>query len=190
MIGLEYPGIHELLANSIKKADIDLRRTLYKEIVIAGGTTYLSGFPERLFNEFKTLIPSEVKKKIHKPVERNISCWLGGSILTALNSFRKMWITKGVSLESKISYFPRNGRSMEKEFCSRDPFEGRESEMYDMRVYFECLVTSRILDLFLSLNFQLFLQNTTGILHGHRASEGLIAPQKADPAPPKKESYF
>ena len=39
-----------------------MRRTLYKEIHIAGGTTYISGFAERLYNDFKAIVPSEIKK--------------------------------------------------------------------------------------------------------------------------------
>jgi len=40
-IGLEYNSLPELLYNSISKTDIDLRKTLYSEIVLAGGTTML-----------------------------------------------------------------------------------------------------------------------------------------------------
>ena len=38
-VGLEYPGVHECLVNSIKASDLDIRRTLYRNIVLAGGTT-------------------------------------------------------------------------------------------------------------------------------------------------------
>ena len=82
-------AIHQLLANSILKCDIELRRTLYKEIWLAGGTTYLNGFGERLFNEIKKITPSEIRKKIHKSPERNISCWIGGSILSSLGTFKR-----------------------------------------------------------------------------------------------------
>lgn len=47
-IGLEYPGIHEMIVTAIKKCDIDLRKTLYECIITAGGTTLMTGFPERL----------------------------------------------------------------------------------------------------------------------------------------------
>jgi len=47
-IGLEWPGVHEMVVNSIKKCDIDVRKTLYNSIVVAGGTTLLTGFNERL----------------------------------------------------------------------------------------------------------------------------------------------
>jgi actin-related protein len=39
MIGKEYDGIHELTYKSIMKADVDVRKDLYANIVLSGGTT-------------------------------------------------------------------------------------------------------------------------------------------------------
>lgn len=47
-IGLEWPGVHEMVVNSVKSCDIDIRKTMYQSIVIAGGTSLLTGFNERL----------------------------------------------------------------------------------------------------------------------------------------------
>lgn len=33
---------------------------MYKEIVLAGGTTLMNGFPERILNEARNLSPKEV----------------------------------------------------------------------------------------------------------------------------------
>lgn len=43
LIGLEYPGVHDVLNNAIMKSDLDLRRTLYSHIVLAGGSTLFKG---------------------------------------------------------------------------------------------------------------------------------------------------
>lgn len=48
LIGLEYPGVHEMIANCIQKCDIDLRKQLYSQIIVAGGTTMLKEFCDRL----------------------------------------------------------------------------------------------------------------------------------------------
>jgi len=48
LIGLEYPGVHEMVSSCIQKCDIDLRKALYSEIVVAGSTTLMTGFCERL----------------------------------------------------------------------------------------------------------------------------------------------
>eukprot|EP00971_Amphidinium_carterae_P075679 1495058-Amphidinium_carterae.1 len=39
LIGTEYPGIHELLGYCINRADLDLRATLFSQIVLSGGST-------------------------------------------------------------------------------------------------------------------------------------------------------
>lgn len=38
-------AIVQLLANSLSKVDIELRNTLYNEIVLSGGNTMLEGLP-------------------------------------------------------------------------------------------------------------------------------------------------
>jgi centractin len=43
MIGEEYLGVHHLVNDSIMKADIDLRRTLYSNMVLSGGGTSFKG---------------------------------------------------------------------------------------------------------------------------------------------------
>ena len=39
LIGSEYPGVQNVLANSVFKADLDMRRILFGSIVLAGGST-------------------------------------------------------------------------------------------------------------------------------------------------------
>eukprot|EP00696_Hemimastix_kukwesjijk_P013936 gnl/Hemi2/27813_TR9189_c0_g1_i1.p1 gnl/Hemi2/27813_TR9189_c0_g1~~gnl/Hemi2/27813_TR9189_c0_g1_i1.p1 ORF type:complete len:382 (-),score=140.79 gnl/Hemi2/27813_TR9189_c0_g1_i1:242-1387(-) len=92
-IGLEYPGIHECLVSAIHKADLDLRRTLYSQIVLSGGSTMLGGFGERLAHELRKLAPKDVRIRIHAPAERQISTFVGGSILSSLSTFKRMWIS-------------------------------------------------------------------------------------------------
>jgi centractin len=39
LAGLEHSGLHEILNSSISKLDMDLKRVLYKHIMISGGNT-------------------------------------------------------------------------------------------------------------------------------------------------------
>lgn len=94
-IGLEAPGFHEMTYQSINKCDIDVRRDLYSNIVLSGGTTMFKGLPERLGKEVSNLVSSSsVKPKVVAPPERKYSVWIGGSILSSLTTFQTMWITK------------------------------------------------------------------------------------------------
>jgi len=42
-LGMEISGIHENTYNSIMKCDIDIRKDLYANIVLSGGTTMYPG---------------------------------------------------------------------------------------------------------------------------------------------------
>ena len=48
MIGEDFEGVHELTYKSIMKADVDLRKELYANIVLSGGTTMYAGIAKRL----------------------------------------------------------------------------------------------------------------------------------------------
>ncbi|KAJ1990579.1 centractin- actin- protein of the dynactin complex [Coemansia spiralis] len=93
IIGLEYPGIHQIVADSISRADIDLRRSLYANVVLSGGTTLTRGFGDRLLSELRKQAVKDCKIKISAPPERKYSTWIGGSILASLSTFKKMWIS-------------------------------------------------------------------------------------------------
>jgi len=94
LIGLEYPGIHTTLVNSITKCDIDIRRTLFQQIILAGGSTMFEGMGDRLLSEIRKLVPRNTKIKILAPQERVLSTWIGGSILASLATFKNMWIAR------------------------------------------------------------------------------------------------
>jgi actin beta/gamma 1 len=94
MIGMESPGIADTTYNSIMKCDIDVRKDLYANIVLSGGTTMYEGLPERLQKDVTNKAPSSMKVKVVAPPERKYSVWIGGSILASLSTFQSMWIRK------------------------------------------------------------------------------------------------
>ncbi|OBA26716.1 actin-domain-containing protein [Hanseniaspora valbyensis NRRL Y-1626] len=93
-IGLESAGIDQTTYNSIIKCDVDVRKELYGNIVMSGGTTMFPGIAERMQKEMTALAPSSMKIKIIAPPERKYSVWIGGSILASLTTFQQMWISK------------------------------------------------------------------------------------------------
>jgi len=93
-IGMESAGIHETTYNSIMKCDIDIRKDLYANIVLSGGTTMYEGIAERITKEITNLAPPSMKIKVVAPPERKYSVWIGGSILASLSTFQQMWISK------------------------------------------------------------------------------------------------
>jgi len=94
MIGKEEEGIHKLTFKSIMKCDVDIRKDLYANTVMSGGTTMFTGLSDRLQKEIKALAPGSMTIKIVAPPERKYSVWIGGSILASLSTFEDMWVTK------------------------------------------------------------------------------------------------
>lgn len=93
LVGQEYPGVHQVIVDSINRTDLDLRKSLFSNIVLSGGSTLCTGFGDRLLNEVKKLAVKDVKLKIYAPPERKYSTWIGGSILAGLSTFKKMWVS-------------------------------------------------------------------------------------------------
>lgn len=59
LIGEESEGIHEVLVFAIQKSDMDLRRTLFSNIVLSGGSTLFKGW-SLLLGPFPWKLPDPV----------------------------------------------------------------------------------------------------------------------------------
>merc|ERR1711915_943435 len=68
---MESVGIHEHVFNSIMRCDIDIRKDLYANNVLSGGTTMYPGIADRMQKELVSLAPSTIEIKIIAPPERN-----------------------------------------------------------------------------------------------------------------------
>ncbi|WP_271944017.1 actin [Roseofilum reptotaenium] len=106
-IGMESAGIHETTYNSIMKCDVDIRKDLYANTVLSGGTTMFPGIADRMQKEISALAPPTMKIKIIAPPERKYSVWIGGSILASLSTFQQMWISRQEYEESGPSIVHR-----------------------------------------------------------------------------------
>jgi len=93
-VGAESEGVHILVFNSIMKCDVDIRKDLYSNIVLSGGTTMFNGLDTRLHKEIDDKSPKSMTVKIVAPPERKYSVWIGGSILASLSTFEEMWVMK------------------------------------------------------------------------------------------------
>jgi len=106
LIDVEGPGIHEMLFGMIQEADVDLRSSFYKHIVLSGGSTMYPGLPSRLEKEMKRMYLETVLKgdkarmakfklRIEDPPRRKHMVFLGGSVLADIMKDRtEFWISK------------------------------------------------------------------------------------------------
>jgi len=99
-IDRESAGIHETVFNSIMKCDVDLRKDLYANTVLSGGNFMFPGIADRMEKEITALAPPTMKTRIVAPPERKYFAWIGGSIMSSLDTFQEKWITKQMFDES------------------------------------------------------------------------------------------
>merc|ERR1739844_113146 len=57
-IGKEASGVHDTMFQTIMKCDVDIRKDLYANIVMSGGSTMYEGLADRLSKEITALAPS------------------------------------------------------------------------------------------------------------------------------------
>eukprot|EP00755_Sulcionema_specki_P027608 Sspe_Gene.88120::Locus_60222_Transcript_1_1_Confidence_1.000_Length_1262::g.88120::m.88120/K05692/ACTB_G1; actin beta/gamma 1 len=101
-------GIHELVNNTVLKCDPAVRKEMYCNVVLAGGSTLFPRLEDRLSKEVQNLASSQVKCMAFP--ERKFAAWLGGSLLASLPTFPCMWLAKkeyddlGVSSIHKKTY--------------------------------------------------------------------------------------
>merc|ERR1711920_705239 len=94
MAGRELPGIHESAYKAVRECDIDVRRDLFKNIILSGGNTMFPGIAERLTKELKGLAPQKIDVKVVANPQRRWIVWMGASIVAQLTGFQKMLISK------------------------------------------------------------------------------------------------
>merc|ERR1740123_2612960 len=107
LLGMESAGVDQLAFDSIMKCDVDIRRDLYSNTVLSGGTTMFPNIDARLTKELTARAPASIKVKVVAPPERKYSVWIGGSILSSLSTFQEMWVTKDEYDESGPSIVHR-----------------------------------------------------------------------------------
>ncbi|RPB22662.1 Actin/actin-like protein [Terfezia boudieri ATCC MYA-4762] len=106
LIDVDQPGIAEMLFNTIQSAEVDIRSSLFKAVVLSGGSSMYPGLPSRLEKEIKQLWltrvlnndPSRLSKfkvRIEDPPRRRHMVFLGGAVLANIMSDKEnMWISK------------------------------------------------------------------------------------------------
>jgi actin len=92
--GDETLGMHKLCFKSITDCDLDVRKDLYENIILSGGSTMYDGLPDRVESEVDKMCPQQGVVKVIATKDRYYSVWTGGSTLSSLSTFESQWITK------------------------------------------------------------------------------------------------
>ncbi|CAK4647333.1 hypothetical protein LEN26_015529 [Aphanomyces euteiches] len=95
LAGVTDAGLHSMLYNAISQCDSYLiRRDLFKNIVLSGGSTMLANLPERISKELKAKASFNQHIHVDVPDYRQFGAWVGGAVLGSLSALENIWITK------------------------------------------------------------------------------------------------
>lgn len=91
--GVAQPGLPALALGSLAESAPEWRRELLANVALAGGTSLLPGFPERVQAELERLAPRGSSVRVLSGSQRHTSAWLGGSIVASLGTFQRLWVS-------------------------------------------------------------------------------------------------
>ena len=83
-----------MIISSIDKIDNQLKQKSYENILLSGGNMAFNGLNEQLISEMKNKLSKDTKINLKKSENPQYSCWIGGNIISTLEIFKKMWITR------------------------------------------------------------------------------------------------
>uniref|UniRef100_A0A1I7XDR2 PH domain-containing protein n=1 Tax=Heterorhabditis bacteriophora TaxID=37862 RepID=A0A1I7XDR2_HETBA len=85
--GLDTKGLHQLIHEAVQISPIDSRRTLYRNIYLAGGASLLPGLAEKLEQELATIVPNTIHTQVHISPWRYNAAYLGAQIVASSSTF-------------------------------------------------------------------------------------------------------
>eukprot|EP00752_Nemacystus_decipiens_P012118 g10743.t1 len=98
-------GLASMVMQSVSMCDKDINPDLLGSVVVAGGTTMMPGFVERLKEDLDKASPPEASTMAsviphptsHEPgynAQRKHAPWIGGSMLASLSPFKQLQVTR------------------------------------------------------------------------------------------------
>lgn len=106
----DYQSLASIILNTIMKSPIDMRCILAENIVVAGGTSMIQGFKQRLKTELHYLLQRPpyqnalaIKKfKFHRlPAKENYAVWLGAAVFGATDVLTTRSLTREIYLQDR-----------------------------------------------------------------------------------------
>lgn len=94
MAGKRCLGIHELAYECINQAEYDHRRELYGNLVYTGGCFQTPGLADAVTNKINSMLPNIFRARVEETDTFQSLSWMGGAIVSSMNTFQSNWITK------------------------------------------------------------------------------------------------
>lgn len=87
-------GVHEVVYECVGQADYDARRELYANLVLTGGCFATPGLADAVVNQVNSMIPNVFRARVEEVENFQSLAWMGGAIVSSMNTFQSNWITR------------------------------------------------------------------------------------------------
>ena len=88
-------SLKNMVIESMDKCESEIKDDIKENICLIGGTTLLKNFPEKLKNDISSPELTQLSNfNMQTLPERQFASWIGGSIMTSLDHFSYLWVTK------------------------------------------------------------------------------------------------
>ena len=87
-------GIHEITYECINQAEYEARRELYGNLVLTGGCFQTPGLADAVLNKINGMLPNIFRARVEETETYQSLSWMGGAIVSSMNTFQSNWITK------------------------------------------------------------------------------------------------
>ncbi|MEJ1269868.1 actin-like protein 9 [Cricetulus griseus] len=92
--GLSPMGLPAMAEQSLIKVPRELRSHVAQNVLLCGGSSLFTGLEGRFRAELLHSLPPEDHVVVMAQPNRNLSVWIGGSILASLHAFQSCWVLR------------------------------------------------------------------------------------------------
>ncbi|XP_021485815.1 actin-like protein 9 [Meriones unguiculatus] len=93
-LGAPSLGLPSMVEQSLCAVPQELRADMEQNVLLCGGSSLFTGFESRFKAELQRCLSPEAHVAVEAQPNRNLSVWIGGSILASLCVFQSRWILR------------------------------------------------------------------------------------------------
>jgi len=87
-------GVVQMIYESLFKVGAEVRKEFAANIILSGGNTLIKNYSARFTKGLNESLPPHLKPKVFATNDRQYLSWIGGGIITTVNTFQSVWITQ------------------------------------------------------------------------------------------------
>lgn len=103
LLGLQCQGVPKAIIDVLKVSDQDIVDVLADNVLLSGGNTCIQRFTDRVEKGILIHNSTQLKVNVNSPPNRRFASWVGGSILSCVDTFKDLSVTREEYQETGLS---------------------------------------------------------------------------------------